>query len=60
MYYKGEGVAKNDKEALKRFEKAAMQGLTAAQRMVGAMYYHGQGVTKDKRQALKWYKKAGL
>jgi TPR repeat protein len=57
-YYKGEGVPKDDKEAVKWFIKAADQGNDKAQNMLGVMYAEGRGVTKDYTEAAKWYRNA--
>ena len=57
-YFKGEGVPKDDAEAVKWYRKAAEQGYAVAQTNLGAMYAHGQGVSKDYAEALKWYRKA--
>lgn len=40
------------------FRKAAVQGHSPAQAMLGAMYYDGLGVQRDYNQALAWYQKA--
>jgi TPR repeat protein len=47
MYMSGDGVAKNDTEAVKWFRKAAEQGLANAQGMLGIMYAKGQAVPQD-------------
>ena len=58
MYYSGEGVVKNYKEAFKWYKKAAMQGYAPAQHNLGAMYDKGKGVAKNYKEALTWFKKA--
>lgn len=58
MYARGEGVTKNQAEALKWFRKAADQGLAAAQYDVGIVYGLGEGVPQDPVEAFKWFKKA--
>jgi TPR repeat protein len=55
MYDDGNGVAKNDVEAVKWFTKAAEQGFARAQNNLGARYENGLGVPKDYIQAAKWY-----
>ena len=67
-YNKGEGVAKNEVEAVKWYRKAAEQNLARAQYNLGVCYE--QGVAKDEREelfpvaggdpveAVKWYRKA--
>ena len=56
MYYKGDGVPKDYKEAVKWYRKAAEQGSVDAQYMMGRMYYKGDGVPKDYKEAVKWYR----
>ena len=58
MYAHGEGVAKNEKEAVKWLRKVAEQGHAQAQNRLGMMYATGQGVTKNDKTAAKWYRKA--
>ncbi len=50
----GEGVAKNDGEAVIWFRKAAEQGLANAQGMLGIMYAKGQAVPQDYVLAYMW------
>ncbi len=49
-YYRGEGVAQDEKEAEKWFRLAAEQGHAAAQSSLGLMKLIG----KDYKEALKW------
>ena len=58
MYYNGEGVPKNDREAVKWFRLAAEQGDASAQFNLGWMYYNGEGVPKNDREAVKWFRLA--
>jgi len=58
MYYNGEGVSQNDKEAVKWYLKAAEQGHAKAQFNLGLMYDIGKGVSQDYKEAVKWYSKA--
>ncbi len=58
MYYMGEGVLQDYKEALKWFRLAADQGDTVAQNSLGVMHDNGKGVLQDHREALKWYRLA--
>jgi TPR repeat protein len=44
MYYNGEGVQQNYKEALNWYRKAAEQGFAEAQNNLGLMYHNGEGV----------------
>jgi len=45
-------------EALPLFQRAAEQGLVAAQVKLGSMYALGQGVPENEQLAVTWYKKA--
>ena len=59
LYYLGEGVEKDLKEAMKWFRKAAEQGYGLAQNNLGSMYLKGIGVEeKDDKEAMKWFRKA--
>ena len=58
MYYNGNGVSQDYKQAFKWSAKAAEQGLATAQYNLGVMYYHGNGVSQDYKQAFKWFTKA--
>jgi len=57
-YTKGEGVAKDDVQAVAWFRKAADQGFAPAQELLGNCYLDGEGVPKDQEQAVSWYRKA--
>ena len=43
--------------AFKFYERAAVQGVAAAQCNLGAMYHRGQGVPQDDAAAVEWYRK---
>jgi len=58
MYERGEGVSRDNTEALEWYRKAADQGHAEAQFTLGVMYKRGQGVPQDNTEALKWYHKA--
>lgn len=58
MYAEGQGVAKDEAEALKWYTKAAEQGHADAQLSLAMMYAEGRGTAKDDKQAIKWYTKA--
>ena len=58
MYYHGEGVAQDYKEAFRWYQKAAEQGNVDAQHRLGEMYDQGQGVAEDDQRAVEWYQKA--
>ena len=57
-YANGEGVAKDPREAVRWYRKAAEQGNAWAQYLLGNVYYFGEGVTKDPREAARWWRKA--
>ena len=46
-YDEGEGVAKDQVEAVKWYRKAAEQNFAAAQYNLGVCYAKGEGVAKD-------------
>ena len=57
-YATGEGVAKDEAEAVKWFRKAADQNFARAQCSLGTCYANGRGVAKDEAEAVKWFRKA--
>src|SRR6266498_3484395 len=57
-YTNGEGVAKDQVEAVKWYRKAAEQNYADAQNDLGASFYNGEGVAKDQVEAVKWFRKA--
>jgi len=57
-YRRGRGVEQNDVLAAEWMEKAAMQGLSLAERDLGTFYHHGIGVLRDLQQALQLYRLA--
>lgn len=59
MYSIGEGVPKDDVEAVKWYCAAAEQGDSNGQRLLGLSYYYGDGVRKDLVQAHAWLNIAG-
>ena len=55
----GQGVEKNETEALKWYQKAAEAGNAYAQASMGVFCQTGHcGVTKDFAKAAEWYRKA--
>ena len=58
MYFRGEGVPQDYRQARVWFEKAAMQGLGEAQYNMGAMLEQGLGTEKNAATARTWYEKA--
>ena len=59
MYYTGEGVLKDDAEAVRWYRMAAEQGDAGAQYNLGVMYANGRGVLKDATLAHMWLNIAG-
>lgn len=57
-YYLGEGVAKDLKQAMYWWRKAAEQGFAVAQYNLGVYYDNGEGVAQDYQQAVYWFRKA--
>ncbi|MBI1842722.1 MAG: SEL1-like repeat protein [Verrucomicrobia bacterium] len=58
MHEKGQGVTRDEAEAVKWYRKAADQGLANAQFNLGVMRANGRGATQDEAEAVKWYRKA--
>lgn len=58
MYYSGDGVTRDYKEAVKWFKLAAERGDILAQFYLGSMYDRGEGVERDFKEAVKWYQLA--
>ncbi len=55
MYSNGEGVAKDEVEAVKWLLRAASQGSPVAQCNLGICFEHGYGVPRNKVEAYAWY-----
>ena len=55
MYYEGQSVRQDYKEAVKWYRKSAEQGYAGAQSNLGAMYETGQGVPKNYAMAHMFY-----
>ncbi len=58
MYALGQGLTRDDKQAVHYFELAAAQGYPNAEDSLGYMYEHGRGVPQDLQAAKQWYQKA--
>ena len=58
MYFNGESLPKDLKEAAKWFRLAADQGHATSQFNLGAMYENDLGVPQDFKEALKWFRLA--
>jgi TPR repeat protein len=54
----GQGVVKDEEEAMSWYRKAAKQGNAGAQNNLGVCFRNGQGVEKDEAEAVSWYRKA--
>ncbi len=57
-YSKGDGVPKDEAEAVRLYRLAAEQGNATAQINLAVMYAEGRGVPKDVAEAVKWYRLA--
>jgi TPR repeat protein len=57
-YLTGDGVHKDDTEALKWLRKAADQDNAIAERYLAEMYFKGRGVSADVAEAAKWLRLA--
>jgi TPR repeat protein len=57
-YRFGQGVPKNEVEAVRWYRKAADQGYDKAQYNLGVCYDAGTGVAKDHEEAARWYRRA--
>lgn len=55
MFYGGEGVTQDDRQALFWFEQAAKLGHSHAQDKLAYMYLNGRGIDVDRAQAYAWY-----
>jgi len=55
VYALGEGVPKDDTEAVKWYRKAVEQGYAEAQFNLGVMYQYGRGVPQSDIEAYAWF-----
>jgi TPR repeat protein len=58
MYYNGQAVPQDYREAVKWFRAAAEQGYVSAQDFLGLLYEVGPSVPQDYQEAVKWYRMA--
>ena len=58
MYEEGQGVPKNDAEAVRWYRRAAEQGVAEAQSNLGLIYAEGRGVPKNDAEAVRWFRRA--
>ena len=54
----GQGVSRNDAEAIRWYRKAADQDHALAQFRLGDLYSNGEGSPRDEIEAAKWYRLA--
>ncbi len=60
MYYGGQGVTRDDREAAKWYRRAAEQGQRDAQFRLAVMYDKGVGVPLNYAEAARWYHAAAI
>ena len=58
MFYDGLGVEQDYKQAAYWLSKAAEQGKSESQNLLGLMFYNGLGVERDYKKAAYWLSKA--
>lgn len=58
MYFNGEGLPQDCREAVNWYTKAAEQGYAPAQCNLGSNYENGEGVPQNDKIAFEWYSKA--
>ncbi len=58
MYFNGQGVSRDDIEAIGWFRKAAEAGDAASALNVGLMYSDGAGVVQNYAEAMSWLRRA--
>ena len=59
MHAEGQGIARNDAEALKWYRRAVTKRYAPAQYAMARLYEQGRGVPKSQSSAMKWYRLAG-
>jgi uncharacterized protein len=55
MYYRGEGIPQDYREAAKWFVVSAEQGNAGAQYDLGVIHYEGEGTPQDYKKAHMWW-----
>jgi len=58
MYYRGNILKQDYREARKWLLKAAQNGHPSAQNMLGEIYRDGKGVAADTQESIKWFRQA--
>ena len=56
LYFNGEGVEKNDEEAIRYYKLSADQGNANAQCYLGFCYGNGEGIDRNDEEAFKYFK----
>ncbi|MBF0322310.1 MAG: sel1 repeat family protein, partial [Magnetococcales bacterium] len=56
----GTGTPRNDLEAARWFQMAAVQGDSHAQLTMGMLYAQGRGVDRNDQEAVNWFRKAAV
>ncbi len=54
-FVRGQGIEKNEEDALQWFTKAARQGDAGAEFALGVMHYNGEGTEKSLLEAVSWF-----
>lgn len=57
-YYHGDGVERNEEQAVPLYQHAAKRGHSQAQHVLSNCYYNGEGASLDLAQAVEWLRKA--
>ena len=55
MYYSGDGVQQDYKQAAHWYTEATYQGYAEAQYNLSNMYYYGKGVPQDDKKSYMWF-----
>jgi hypothetical protein len=58
IYRDGEGVPRDDVQAMRWFRLAADQGMAEAEYSLALMYFRGEGAPRDEKAARQWYELA--
>lgn len=58
MYYRGQGVVRDDREAAAWFRRAADEGDAHAQFNLGLLYARGEGMPRSDAEAARWLRSA--
>ena len=59
-YYFGNGVSKDDEQAIVWYTLAAEQGDASSQSQLGMLYYDGYNIPQDYNKSFEWYTKAAI